>query len=210
MKLGIPKEIKNGENRIALTPKGVGLLVQQGHIVLVEASAGIASGFSDALYHQAGAVLVSQADVWSAEWVIKVKEPLAEEYHFFRPNLGIFTFLHLAAVPELAKALMKESVRAMAYETIALDDGSLPLLAPMSQIAGRVSMLMAVEYLRKNTIKSSNGIKQKGMLLGGVTGVNTGHVSVLGAGNVGVQAADVALALGASVCLFDCKQSRLD
>ena len=210
MKLGIPKEIKNGENRIALTPKGVGLLVQQGHRLFVEKSAGIASGFSDALYLQAGAVLVDQSGAWSADWVIKVKEPLAEEYQFFRPNLGIFTFLHLAAVPELARALMKENVRAMAYETIELDDGSLPLLAPMSQIAGRVAMLMAAEYLRSNTIKEGDEVSQKGMLLGGVGGVNAGHVSILGAGNVGMQAADVALALGASVRLFDCRTSRLE
>jgi len=211
MKLGIPKEIKNGENRVALTPKGVALLVQQGHVLLVEESAGIASGFSDALYRHAGAVLVKQNDAWSVDWVIKVKEPLPEEYHFFHPNLGIFTFLHLAAVPELATALLKEKVRAMAYETIELDDGSLPLLTPMSQIAGRVSMLMAAEYLRSNTIKSrDNKTSQKGMLLGGLAGVDAGHVSILGAGNVGMQAADVALALGASVCLFDHHQSRLD
>ncbi|MBN4082501.1 alanine dehydrogenase [Mariprofundus ferrooxydans] len=210
MKIGIPKEIKNGENRVALTPKGVALLVRQGHSLLVEEFAGIASGFSDVLYRQAGAALVHQADAWSADWVIKVKEPLPDEYHFFRPNLGVFTFLHLAAAPELATALMKEKVRAMAYETIELEDGSLPLLAPMSQIAGRVSMLMAAEYLRSNTIKSYDKISQKGMLLGGIAGVNAGHVSILGAGNVGIQAADVALALGASVRLFDCQKARLE
>jgi len=210
MKLGIPREIKNGENRVALTPKGVALLVQQGHTLLVEESAGIGSGFSDALYRHAGAALVNQSDAWSVDWVIKVKEPLPEEYHFFRPNLGIFTFLHLAAVPELAAVLLKEKVRAMAYETIELDDGRLPLLAPMSQIAGRVAILMAAEYLRSNTLKLADKTSQKGMLLGGLAGVDTGHVTILGAGNVGMQAADVALALGASVCLFDHHQSRLD
>jgi len=210
MQLGVPREIKNGENRVALTPKGAALLVSQGHTVLIEESAGIASGFSDELYRDVGALLVNQSDVWSTEWVIKVKEPLPEEYSFFRPNLGIFTFLHLAAVPKLAAVLLKEKVRAIAYETIALEDGSLPLLAPMSQIAGRVSMLMAAEYLRSNSIKSCYEISQKGMLLGGVDGVNAGHVTILGAGNVGVQAADVALALGASVSLFDCQENRLD
>lgn len=210
MKLGIPREIKNGENRVALTPKGAALLVAQGHTVLIEKSAGIASGFSDVLYRNVGAVLVHQSDVWSAEWVIKVKEPLPEEYAFFRPNLGIFTFLHLAAAPDLAKALLKNKVCAIAYETIVLEDGSLPLLAPMSQIAGRVSMLMAAEYLRSNTIKSCSETPQKGMPLGGVGGVNVGHVTILGAGNVGVQAADVAVALGASVSLFDCQKNRLE
>lgn len=210
MRLGIPREIKNGENRVALTPKGAALLVDQGHTVLIEKSAGVASGFSDALYRDAGAVLVHQRDAWSAEWVIKVKEPLPEEYVFFRPNLGIFTFLHLAAAPDLAKALLKNQVCAIAYETIALEDGSLPLLAPMSQIAGRVSMLMAAEYLRSNVIKSCAEAAQKGILLGGVGGVNVGHVTILGAGNVGVQAADVAVALGASVSLFDCQKSRLE
>ncbi|MDQ6967488.1 MAG: alanine dehydrogenase [Mariprofundaceae bacterium] len=210
MRLGIPKEIKNGENRVALTPKGVALLVEQGHAVLVEASAGIASGFSDALYQHVGAEIVCQPDAWSAEWVIKVKEPLPEEYDFFRPNLGIFTFLHLAAMPELAAVLLKERVRAIAYETIALQDGNLPLLAPMSQIAGRVSMLMAAEYLRGNSIPSCNKTDQKGLLLGGISGVDAGHVTILGAGNVGIQAADVAIALGASVSLFDCRKEHLD
>lgn len=214
MRLGIPREIKSGENRVALTPKGVGLLVQQGHTVLVEGSAGIASGFPDVLYRQAGAEIVGQSDAWSAEWVIKVKEPLPEEYSFFRPDLGIFTFLHLAAAPKLAEALLKERVRAIAYETIALEDGSLPLLAPMSQIAGRVAMMMAAEYLRSDTIKpcdkSPQKSYQKGMLLGGIAGVNTGHVTILGAGNVGMQAADVAVALGASVSIFDCQQDRLN
>jgi len=210
MKLGIPREIKNGENRVALTPKGVGRLLAQGHSVWVEVCAGVGSGFSDAEYQQAGAILVNQCDVWSADWVIKVKEPLPEEYGFFRAGLGIFTFLHLAAMPELAAVLLKENVRAIAYETIALDDGSLPLLAPMSQIAGRVSMLMAAEYLRSDTINLADNGSQKGMLLGGISGTNTGKVSILGAGNVGMQAAHVALALGASVSLFDCQQRRLD
>jgi len=209
MRLGVPKEIKNGENRVALTPKGVAFLARQGHALFVEKSAGVASGFSDAEYEQAGAVLVEAHQAWSAEWVIKVKEPLPEEYKFFCPNLGIFTFLHLAAAPELAAALLKANVRAIAYETIELDDKSLPLLAPMSQIAGRVAMLMAAEYLRSDSIKIDD-TTQKGMLLGGVGGVNVGHVSIIGAGNVGMQAADVALALGASVSLFDCRKERLD
>jgi len=209
MRLGVPKEIKNGENRVALTPKGVALLVKQGHTLLIEKSAGVASGFSDAEYDQAGAVLIEAHEAWSAEWVIKVKEPLPEEYKFFRSDLGIFTFLHLAAAPELAEVLVKEKVRAIAYETIEMDDKSLPLLVPMSQIAGRVAMLMAAEYLRSDSIKTDDTI-QKGMLLGGVGGVNVGHVSIIGAGNVGMQAADVALALGASVSLFDCRKERLD
>jgi len=210
MKLGVPREIKNGENRVALTPKGVALLVQQGHTVLIQESAGIASGFSDEMYCDAGGMIVCQSDAWSTEWVIKVKEPLPEEYSFLRSDLGVFTFLHLAAMPELAKVLLQEKVRAIAYETIALKNGSLPLLAPMSQIAGRVAMLMAAEYLRINTIDACDEMSQKGMLLGGVDGIHVGHVCILGAGNVGMQAADVALSLGASVCLLDCNKDHLD
>jgi len=212
MQIGIPKEIKEGERRVALTPKGVRQLVELGAHLHIEYGAGIASGFSDADYQAAGARLASREQVWASEMVVKVKEPLAEEYDYLRPNLVLFTYLHLAAVPELADILLAKQVRAIAYETVALDDGSLPLLMPMSQVAGRVAMLMAAEYLRSDVAwhgLTEGMVQHKGLLLGGVPNVEGGQVTILGAGQVGMQAAHVAHALGANVTLLDCRKDKL-
>ncbi|HAL73570.1 MAG TPA: alanine dehydrogenase, partial [Clostridiales bacterium] len=143
MNIGIPREIKNNENRVSMTPAGVHDLVRLGHCVTVETGAGQGSGYSDADYAAAGAVIGSAEDCWQSGLVVKVKEPQPEEYRYFRPDLILFTYLHLAAVPELAAEIRRSGLKAIAYETVQLDDGSLPLLAPMSDIAGRIGALMA-------------------------------------------------------------------
>jgi len=212
MQIGIPKEIKEGERRVALTPNGVKQLVEIGAVLHIEHGAGMASGFSDADYQAAGALLVSREQAWASDMVVKVKEPLPEEYDYLRPNLVLFTYLHLAAVPELADVLLANKVRAIAYETVALDDGSLPLLMPMSQVAGRVAMLMAAEYLRSDVAShdvQKGSVHRKGLLLGGVPNVEGGQVTILGAGQVGMQAARVAHALGAHITLLDCRENKL-
>ena len=212
MQIGIPKEIKEGERRVALTPMGVKNLVGLGACICIEHGAGIASGFSDTAYQAAGALLVSREQAWASDLVVKVKEPLAEEYDYLRPNLVLFTYLHLAAAPELADVLLANKVRAIAYETVALDDGSLPLLMPMSQVAGRVAMLMAAEYLRADIsqqVLKGDSAHRKGLLLGGVPDVEGGQVTILGAGHVGMQAAHVAHALGAHITLLDCRENKL-
>jgi len=201
MRIGVPKEIKNGEFRVAMMPNQAAELVAQGHRVDVEAAAGIGSGFEDQSYLDAGANIVKQAvDVWNVDLVLKVKEPLPQEYTYFRAGLGLFTFLHLAGAPELTKALLKKKMCGIAYETVMLDNGSLPLLAPMSQVAGRVAMLFAAHLLQKNCMGNFAG---KGMLLGGITGVGQGKVIIIGGGNVGRHAAQVAIGLGAEVVIFD-------
>ncbi len=150
MKIGIPKEIKNNENRVGLSPSGVHALVEAGHTVLVEQSAGVGSFFEDQDYVEAGAEIVdAQTKVWDVDMVIKVKEPLKEEYDFFREGLVLFTYLHLANEPELTEALIKNKVVAIAYETVQLADRSLPLLTPMSEVAGRMSAQIGAQFLQK-------------------------------------------------------------
>jgi alanine dehydrogenase len=203
MIVGTPKEIKDGEQRVALTPWGVAALAKAGHTVLVESAAGQGSGFADGEYQAAGAQIVPDpSQVWAAELVVKVKEPLPSEYGHLREGQILFTFLHLAAEPELTRALLDRRVTAIAYETVRLPDGALPLLAPMSEVAGRMAPQVAAHYLQH----TEGG---RGKLLGGVAGVAPGHVVILGAGTVGTNAARVALGMGALVTLADINLERL-
>ncbi|MCL5266087.1 MAG: alanine dehydrogenase [Chloroflexi bacterium] len=204
MIIGVPKEIKDHEYRVALTPGGAAALIHNGHQVLVEAGAGRGSGFADEEYVAAGAKLVdSHAKAFAAaEMVIKVKEPLPEEYGLLREGLILFTYLHLAAVPQLARVLLENKVVAVAYETVELSDGSLPLLTPMSEVAGRMAVQVGAYYLER-----LNG--GRGVLLGGVPGVPPANVVILGAGVVGSNAARVALGMGANVILINRGLERL-
>ena len=203
MRIGVPKEIKNNENRVALTPAGVGALTNAGHEVFVETNAGEGSGFSDELYKEAGATIVSTAkEAWSQEMVMKVKEPLPEEYQYFYEGQILFTYLHLAAEPELTKALVDKKVVAIAYETVQLDNRSLPLLTPMSEVAGRMAAQIGAQFLEK----SKGG---KGILLSGIHGVERGKVTIIGGGVVGTNAAKVAVGLGANVTVIDLSSERL-
>ncbi|MFB2538215.1 MULTISPECIES: alanine dehydrogenase [unclassified Acinetobacter] len=202
MKVGIPKEIKNNENRVGLTPSGVHALCSRGHEVLVETGAGLGSHFSDAEYQKAGARMVSASEAWSAEMVIKVKEPQASEYAYFREDLTLFTYLHLAAEPELTEALLKHKVTGIAYETVQLADHSLPLLTPMSEVAGRMSVQIGAQFLQKF-------YGGKGILLGGVPGVQKGKVTIIGGGIAGTEAAKMAIGLGADVTILDLSPKRL-
>lgn len=203
MIIGIPKEIKNNENRVALTPDGAAHLIETGQTVLVEAHAGEGSGFSDEEYARNGAeVLDSAAEVWErADMIMKVKEPLDTEYHYFRKDLIIFTYLHLAAVPALAKAMTEKEVVGIAYETIVVN-GKLPLLQPMSEVAGRMSVQVGAHYLEKHAGGS-------GVLLSGVPGVERGVVTVIGGGTVGESAARIAVGMGAKVNILDLNAFRL-
>lgn len=204
MIIGIPKEVKPREYRVAQPPHGVRELVRHGHTVLVERGAGLGSGFDDEQYASAGATLVDDAaSVWNrAELVVKVKEPIESEFVYLRPGLILFTFLHLAANEALARALVEREVTAIAYETVQLPDGSLPLLAPMSEVAGRLAVQVGAYYL----MEPYGG---RGVLLGGVPGVPPGRVVVIGGGTVGTNAAQMALGLGAEVLLFDVNIERL-
>jgi alanine dehydrogenase len=203
MIVGIPREIKPGEQRVAVTPAGVHALVDAGHRVLVEHEAGSGSAIRDDEYAKVGASLVSAQDVWAtAEMILKVKEPIAEEYGRLRPGQILFTYLHLAAVPALTVALRQAQVVAIAYETVQRPDGSLPLLTPMSEVAGRLAVLEGTYYLGK----AHGG---RGILLSGVPGVPPGNVVVLGAGTVGLNAARTAIGLGADVSLLDTNLDRL-
>ncbi len=205
MKIGIPKEIKNREHRVALTPDGARQLVQDGHKVCVEHDAGAGSGFSDVDYEAAGAFIVATPEgAWAADLVLKVKEPLAEEYIHLRPGQCLFTYLHLAAAPALLDVLLEKGVRAIGYETVQADDGSLPLLAPMSRIAGRLATQIGASLLQKENGTPYPG---RGVLMGGLTGVEAARVLVLGGGNVGRNAAEVALGMGASVQILDASVS---
>ena len=196
MKIGIPKEIKIKENRVSCTPGGVFELVRNGHQVFVEKGAGIGSGYADELYQEVGATMVgSAAEAWSAEMVIKVKEPLPSEYCFLRADLLLFTYLHLAAAPELTHALLASGTTGMAYETIEVGR-RLPLLEPMSEIAGRMSAVVGAHYLSR----AQGG---KGVLLGGVPGVLPGNVLVLGGGTAGVNAGRMAAGLGANLTILE-------
>lgn len=203
MKIGVPTEIKPRENRVGINPGGVQQLVQGGHEVLVQAGAGVGSGFSDDELTAAGArVVPTAADAWSADMVMKVKEPLEAEYGFFRPDLVLFTYLHLAPLPELTAQLMEKKVKAIAYETIEDDHGGLPLLRPMSEVAGR----MAVQVGAWSLEKEHGG---KGILLGGVPGTRRGRVAILGGGIVGMNAAHIAVGMGAHVTVLDINQERM-
>ncbi len=203
MIIGIPKEIKNNENRVALTPAGVVSFVNAGHTVFVEKHAGVGSGFTNTEYEKAGAEIVESASkVWQeADMILKVKEPLPSEYGYFRPGLILFTYLHLAAEPTLAQALKENGVIAVAYETVTANR-SLPLLTPMSEVAGRMSVQIGAQFLQKN-----NG--GQGILLSGVPGVNRGKVTIIGGGTVGTNAAKMAIGLGADVTIIDLSADRL-
>jgi len=204
MRIGVPKEIKNNENRVALTPAGVSALTRRGHEVVVERSAGEGSGFSDDAYAAAGAKIADKAeDVWGAvDMVMKVKEPEPEEYDFLRPDLILFAYLHLAPLPELTKRLAGRKVWGVAFETVQLPDGSLPLLAPMSEVAGRMAVQIGAQLLEK----THGG---KGILLGGVPGVAPAEVVIIGGGIVGTNAAKRALGSGARVTILDVNPRRL-
>lgn len=204
MIIGVPKEIKNNENRVGLTPGGVKMLVDRGHKLLVETKAGQGIGATDEAYAKAGAKIIDTAkEVWDmAEMVIKVKEPIQPEYERMKPGLILYTYLHLAAEPELTKQLIERKVKAVAYETIQLDDGSLPLLTPMSEVAGRMATQIGARYLQKN----EGG---KGILLSGVPGVRRGKVTILGGGVAGTNAAHIAIGMGAQVTILDINMPRL-
>ncbi|MCV9886879.1 alanine dehydrogenase [Metabacillus halosaccharovorans] len=203
MIIGVPKEIKNNENRVALTPGGVTQLVAFGHRVLIEDQAGVGSGFENEDYKQAGAEIVDNAEkVWAnSEMVMKVKEPLPSEYAYFRKGLILFTYLHLAAEPELAQALKDHGVTAIAYETVTVNR-ALPLLTPMSEVAGRMAAQIGAQFLEK----PKGG---KGILLAGVPGVSRGKVTIIGGGVVGTNAAKMAIGLGADVTIIDLSADRL-
>ena len=202
MKIGIPKEIKNKEGRVSLTPSAVKELVDLGHEVFVEFDAGVASGFDDRLYKQQGAVLVGAEDAWNTDLVVKVKEPLPSEYQFLKQQL-VFTFFHLAGVdPGLTEALLKSGTTAIAYETMEDENGNLPLLAPMSAIAGNMATLMGSYYLAKFNAG-------KGVLLGKVLGTKHGRVLIVGDGVVGRHAASVASAMGAEVFVAGIDESKM-
>ena len=204
MIIGVPKEIKDNEYRVAVTPGGVEMLRQHGHRVLVQAGAGEGSGFSDEEYARSGAeILPTAAEVWNnAEMIMKVKEPRPEEYGFLREGLLLFTYLHLAAEEELTHELLRRKVAAVAYETVELADGRLPLLTPMSEVAGRMSIQVGAHYLEK----AHGG---RGKLLGGVPGVRPAQVTIIGGGTVGTNAAYIALGMGAHVVIIDKNIDRL-
>lgn len=204
MIVGVPKEIKQSEYRVALTPAGVAMLTGAGHQVLIEADAGSGSGFEDGDYKREGAEIINQAaDVWArANMIMKVKEPLKEEFNYFREGLLLFTYLHLAAAPELTKALVDKKVTAIAYETIQLPNGSLPLLTPMSEVAGRMSVQVGAQFL-----EAFNG--GRGVLLGGVPGVAPANVVIIGGGIVGTNAAKIAIGMGANVIILEKSADRI-
>lgn len=202
MHIGVPKEIKAQEFRVALTPGAVHTLVGAGHRVIVERGAGEGSSFADADYEAAGATLGSAADAWAQDLVMKVKEPIPSEYDYLREGQIIFTYLHLAADRPLTEALLAAGATAIAYETVQLPSGALPLLTPMSEVAGRMAPQVGAHFLER----ASGG---RGLLLSGVPGVPGGNVTVLGAGMVGTNAAKLALGLGARVNLLDVNHARL-
>ncbi len=205
MIVGVPKEIKNKENRVSMVVAGVRALSHAGHKVLVQAGAGIGAGISDQEYQSAGATIVESAkDVFAqSDMIVKVKEPLPEEYDLLREGQILYTYLHLAADERLTKALLERKIVGIAYETIQPADNSLPLLAPMSAVAGRMATQIGATYLQKD----HGG---KGMLLGGVTGVARANVTILGGGVVGVNAAKMAVGLGAKVTILDVNLDRLE
>ena len=204
MKIGAPKEIKNNESRVALTPAGVFELVNYGHQVYIQETAGESSGFFDEDYREAGAVMLSTAEAVFAiaDMIVKVKEPVASEYPLIKRGQVVFTYFHFASSESLTKAMIASKAVCIAYETVSDDDGFLPLLTPMSEVAGRMAIQQGAKYLEKP-------IKGRGVLLGGVPGVPPGRVLVLGAGVVGLQAAKMAAGLGAHVTILDINMKRL-
>jgi len=203
MIIGVPREIKDNEYRVSMTPGGVHHLTQMRHEVWLESGAGEGSGFTDQEYAEAGAKIVPRSvDAWSAELVVKVKEPLPQEYEFLRPSLALFTYLHLAADEQLTRTLVSQKVAGIAYETVELPNGHLPLLTPMSEVAGRMAVQIGAHYMEK-----MNG--GRGKILGGVPGVRPADVVIIGAGTVGTNAAQVALGMGAHVIIIDINIDRL-
>lgn len=203
MKIGVPKEIKNNENRVAMTPASVVTLLSAGHEVVVETNAGAGSGFTDEDYIAAGATIVATGkEAWASDMVLKVKEPAESEYDYFYEGLILFTYLHLAAEPKLTEKLLEKKVVAIAYETVQLPNRTLPLLTPMSEVAGKMATQIGAQYLEKN----HGG---QGILLGGVSGVQRGRVTVIGGGIAGTNAAKTAVGLGADVTIIDLSADRL-
>ena len=204
MVIGVPKEIKDHETRVGCVPSMITALRERGHEVLVEAGAGVGSSIFDDDYSEAGAVVIeSAAEVWNkSDLIVKVKEPQPSEYQFFRPGLLLFTYLHLAPLPELTEALVRARVNSIAYETIRERDNSLPLLTPMSEVAGRMAVQVGAQYLER-----PNG--GRGILLGGIPGVAPANVVVIGGGIVGHNAAKIACGLGANVTIIDRNLNRL-
>lgn len=204
MKIGVPKEIKNNESRVGMTPAGVFELIKNNHTVFVQQGAGFGSGFFDTDYAVVGAILVpTSAEVYAqADMIVKVKEPIAEEYPLIKKGQIVFTYFHFASSEELTVAMLESKSICIAYETVEETDGSLPLLTPMSEVAGRMAIQQGAKYLEKP-------IKGRGVLLGGVPGVPPGKVLVLGAGIVGIQAAKMAAGLGAHVTILDINMKRL-
>lgn len=203
MRIGVPKEILNNENRVAMTPAGAYTLTTAGHEVFIETGAGLGSSFSDQDYIDAGANIVANAaEAWNQEMVMKVKEPKASEFEYFREGQIIFTYFHLAPEVELTKALLEKKVTAIAYETVQLPNNTLPLLAPMSEVAGRMATQIGAQFLQK----TNGGL---GILLGGIPGVQRGRVTVIGGGMAGTNAARVAIGMGAHVTVLDLSTERL-
>ncbi len=204
MIIGVPKEIKNNENRVAITPDGVHALVAKGHQVLIEKSAGVGSGIEDEDYKLVGAkILDKNTEVFDqADIIVKVKEPLECEYDLFKENQALFTYLHLAPNPSLTNALLKKKITGIAYETVQPKEGNLPLLTPMSEVAGRMSIQVGATMLQKYY----GGL---GIILGGVSGVLPGEVVIIGGGAVGLNAAKMAVGLGARVTILDINKARL-
>ena len=204
MKIGVPKEIKNNESRVGMTPAGVFELVKRGHDVFIQDLAGVGSGFSNHDYEDVGATILDtiQAVYDIAEMIVKVKEPIEVEYDLIKPDQIVFTYFHFASSEALTKAMIKSNAICIAYETVEDDEGTLPLLTPMSEVAGRMAVQQGAKYLEKP-------IKGRGVLLGGVPGVSPGKVLILGAGVVGVQAAKMAAGLGAHVTIMDISMKRL-
>jgi alanine dehydrogenase len=203
MEIGVPTEIKDQEFRVGLSPSSVRVLQENGHQVFVESQAGVGAGFTDEEYLHTGAKIVNSAEeAWNCEMVVKVKEPLSSEYGFLQKGQLLFTYLHLAADRELTEALMESGVTAIAYETVELPDGKLPLLTPMSIIAGRLAVQFGARFLERQ----QGG---RGVLLGGVPGVRPGRVVILGGGIVGTEAARMAIGMGARVQIFDINVDRL-
>ena len=205
MIIGLPKEIKACEYRVGITEAGVKQLVREGHTVLIEKDAGVGSGISNSTYKSSGGEIVAdkQTVYAQSDMIVKVKEPLPEEYPLFKENQILYCFLHLAAEPQLTEVLCEKRIKSIAFETIEDDKGGLPLLLPMSEVAGRLSVQVGAEILQKN----HGG---KGVLLGGVTGVQRGRVTIIGGGVVGVNATQMAVGLGASVTVLDINHERLE
>ncbi|MET1258847.1 alanine dehydrogenase [Flagellimonas sp. DF-77] len=204
MIVGIPKEIKNNESRVGMTPAGVFELVQHGHTVYVQSTAGEGSGFFDADYQEAGAeILMGISEIYAvSDMIVKVKEPIEQEYGLIREGQIVFTYFHFASSEALTLAMIRQKAVCIAYETVEDEEGTLPLLTPMSEVAGRMAIQQGAKYLEKP-------VKGRGVLLGGVPGVAPGKVLILGAGTVGIQAAKMAAGLGAHVTIMDVNMKRL-